>query len=105
VWKPTVGEVCDGVVKSILEFGAVVEYIPGKEGLLHISEIVNRRLEKVEDEMKVGDTVQVKIIEVDNATGKVRLSHKRLLPDYDASKERERPPRSSSGGHGHGRGR
>ncbi|HPU85748.1 MAG TPA: polyribonucleotide nucleotidyltransferase [Candidatus Latescibacteria bacterium] len=105
VRKPVVGEVFDGVVKSILDFGAVVEYLPGKEGLLHISEIANRRLEKVEDEIKVGDPVQVKIIEVDNQTGKVRLSHKRLLPDYDPSKERERPPRSSQSGHSHGRGR
>ncbi len=81
---PEVGEVYDGVVKSIMPFGAFVEFMPGKDGLLHISEIKWERLENMEGVLEVGEEVKVKLIEVDKKTGKFRLSRKALLP---------RPPR------------
>jgi polyribonucleotide nucleotidyltransferase len=77
---PEVGEVYQGKVKNILQFGAFVEIMPGKEALLHISEIEWRRLENVEDVLKVGDEVEVKLIGVDPKTGKLKLSRKVLLP-------------------------
>lgn len=81
---PEEGEVYVGKIKSIVPFGAFVEILPGKDGLLHVSEIDWKRVEKVEDYFQVGDEVRVKLIEVDGKTGKLRLSRKALLP---------RPPR------------
>ncbi len=81
---PEVGEVYEGKVKSIMPFGAFVEFMPGKDGLLHISEIKWERLENMEGVLEVGEDVKVKLIEVDKKTGKYRLSRKVLLP---------RPPR------------
>jgi polyribonucleotide nucleotidyltransferase len=77
---PEVGEVYSGVVKSIMPFGAFVEFMPGKDGLLHISEIKWERLENMEGVLEVGEEVKVKLIEVDKKTGKFRLSRKVLLP-------------------------
>ncbi|WP_291861537.1 polyribonucleotide nucleotidyltransferase [Marinilabilia sp.] len=77
---PEVGTVYTGKVKSIVPFGAFIEILPGKDGLLHISEIEWRRLEKVEDVLKEGDMVEVKLIEVDQRSGKLKLSRKVLLP-------------------------
>ncbi len=77
---PEVGEVYDGLIKTIVNFGAFVEILPGKEGLLHISEIDWRRIEDVNKELKVGDRVEVKLIGIDNSTGKLKLSRKALLP-------------------------
>ncbi len=77
---PEVNKVYQGKVKSIVAFGAFVEILPGKEGLLHISEIEWRRLEKVEEVLKEGDDVEVKVIEVDKRNGKLKLSRKALLP-------------------------
>lgn len=77
---PEVGEVYKGKVKNIMPFGAFVEVMPGKDGLLHISEIEHRRLEKVEEVLKEGDVVEVKLIAVDEKTGKLKLSRKVLLP-------------------------
>lgn len=77
---PEVGEVYDGKVKSIMPFGAFVEFMPGKDGLLHISEIKWERLENMEGVLEVGEEVKVKLIEVDKKTGKFRLSRKVLLP-------------------------
>jgi polyribonucleotide nucleotidyltransferase len=77
---PEVGEIYQGKVKSIMPFGAFVEILPGKDGLLHISEIEWRRLEKVEEVLKEGDMVEVKLIEIDKKTGKLKLSRKVLLP-------------------------
>jgi polyribonucleotide nucleotidyltransferase len=74
------GEVYDGKVKSIMPYGAFVEILPGKEGLLHVSELAWERVEKVEDKLKVGDVIQVKLLEIDKKTGKYKLSHKALLP-------------------------
>ncbi len=76
---PEVGKVYDGVVKGTKDFGAFVEILPGKEGLLHISEIEHRMLNKVEEVLKPGDKVQVKLIAIED-TGKLRLSRKVLLP-------------------------
>lgn len=81
--KPDVGEVYEGKVKTIMPFGAFVEIMPGKDGLLHISEIGWTRLETMEGVLNVGDTIQVKLLEVDKQ-GKLKLSRKALLP---------RPPR------------
>lgn len=77
---PEVGQVYDGIVKSIMPFGAFVEFMPGKDGLLHISEIKWERLENMEGVMEVGEEVKVKLVEVDKKTGKFRLSRKVLLP-------------------------
>src|SRR6188474_1667353 len=77
---PEVGEVYDGKVKSIMPFGAFVEFMPGKDGLLHISEIKWERLENMEGVLEVGEEIKVKLIEVDKKTGKFRLSRKVLIP-------------------------
>jgi polyribonucleotide nucleotidyltransferase len=77
---PEVGEVYDGVVKSIMPFGAFVEFMAGKDGLLHISEIKWERLETMDGVLEVGEKVQVKLVEIDKKTGKFRLSRKALLP-------------------------
>ena len=77
---PEVGEVYDGKVKSITSFGAFVEFMPGKEGLLHISEIKWERLEKMEGVLEAGEELKVKLIGTDSKTGKYRLSRKVLLP-------------------------
>ena len=93
VAKPEVGEVYDGIVKSIMPFGAFIEILPGKDGLLHVSEIDYKRIEKVEDVLKEGDHIQVKLLEVDPKTGKLRLSHKALLPKPEGYQERSERPR------------
>jgi polyribonucleotide nucleotidyltransferase len=77
---PEVGQIYDGKVKSIMPFGAFVEFMPGKDGLLHISEIKWERLENMEGVLEVGEEIKVKLIEVDKKTGKFRLSRKVLLP-------------------------
>ncbi len=78
---PEIGQVYQGKIKSIVPFGMFVEILPGKEGLLHISEIEWRRLEKVEDSgFEVGDEIEVKLLDVDKKTGKLKLSRKVLLP-------------------------
>jgi len=79
VAEPEVGRVYEGVVKSTTAFGAFVEILPGVEGLLHISELAHERTDKTEDVVKKGDTVQVKLLEVDER-GRMRLSRKALLP-------------------------
>ncbi len=84
---PEVGTVYDGVVKSIMPFGAFVEFMPGKDGLLHISEIKWERLETMDGVMEVGEAVKVKLVEVDKKTGKFRLSRKVLLPKPPVKQE------------------
>jgi polyribonucleotide nucleotidyltransferase len=76
---PVIGEVYDGVVKSIMPFGAFVEYLPGKDGLLHISEVMWKRLETMDGVLTVGEKIQVKLLDIDQKTGKVKLSRKALL--------------------------
>jgi polyribonucleotide nucleotidyltransferase len=77
---PEIGEIYHGTVKNIQAFGAFVEVMPGKDGLLHISEIDWTRLKDVESVLKVGDKIDVKLIEIDSKTGKMKLSRKALLP-------------------------
>jgi polyribonucleotide nucleotidyltransferase len=77
---PEVGKIYKGLVKSITNFGAFVEFMPGKEGLLHISEIEWRRINTVEDVLKAGQEVEVKLIDIDQKNGFFRLSRKALLP-------------------------
>ncbi|UII31441.1 polyribonucleotide nucleotidyltransferase [Fulvivirga ulvae] len=77
---PEVGQVYDGKVKSIMPFGAFIEFMPGKDGLLHISEIKWERVENMEGILEVGEEVKVKLVEIDKKTGKFRLSRKVLLP-------------------------
>ena len=85
---PEPGETYKGKVKSIMPFGAFVEFMPGKDGLLHISEIDWKRLETVEESgLKEGDELEVKLLEVDKKTGKFKLSRKALLPRPEAKKE------------------
>ena len=94
---PEVGEVYHGKVVSILEFGAFVEILPGKEGLLHISELDYKKVDKVEDVLQVGDEVDVKLLEIDEKTGKMRLSRRALLPAPEGWVEHERKPRLNGG--------
>lgn len=86
--SPEVGEVYDGRVVKITDFGAFVEFLPGKEGLLHISQIENRKIQKVSDVIKEGDVFKVKLLKIEN--GKFSLSRKVLLPDSPAPAE-EKP--------------
>lgn len=82
---PEVGETYNGKVKSIVPFGAFVEILPGQDGLLHISEIAHRRLEKVEEELKEGEMIDVKLVAIDPKTKKFKLSRKVLLPKPEQS--------------------
>ncbi len=77
---PEVGEVYTGKVKSIMPFGAFIEFMPGKDGLLHISEIKWERVEKMDGVLEEGEEIQIKLVEIDKKTGKFRLSRKVLLP-------------------------
>ncbi len=99
---PEVGKTYKGVVKGIQTFGAFIEILPGKQGLLHISEISWERTKNVEDVLKEGDTVEVKLIDIDEKKGNLRLSRKALLPkpegmpdepEYKPRSNDRRPPR------------
>ena len=95
---PEVGEVYEGTVRSIMPYGCFVEIMPGKDGLLHISEIDWKRLETVEEAgIKEGDKIKVKLMEIDPKTGKYKLSHRILLPKPEGYVERERRPRGERG--------
>lgn len=99
---PEIGEVYEGKISSIMPYGAFVEFMPGKDGLLHISEIDWKRLETVEQAgLKEGDTISVKLVDIDPKTGKFKLSHKVLIPKPEGYDERpmrsERGPRQGNG--------
>ena len=102
---PEAGKVYHGKVVSILDFGAFIEILPGKEGLLHVSEIAWEKTEKVEDVLKVGDEVDVKLLEIDAKTGKMRLSMRALIekpegyvePERGGRGGRDRGPRREGG--------
>lgn len=94
---PEVGEIYKGKVKSIVAFGAFIEIMPGKDALLHISEIDYERHETVDEVLKEGEEIEVKLIGVDEKTGKLKLSRKVLLPKPEGYVEPERKPRSESG--------
>jgi polyribonucleotide nucleotidyltransferase len=102
-----VGEIFDGKVTRIMDFGAFVEILPGKEGMVHVSELANHRVGKVTDVVNVGDEVKVKVYEID-AMGRLNLSVKRANPDYKPeagggfNDRGPRPPRSGNGGPSHG---
>ena len=98
---PEVGEVYEGTVRSIMPYGCFVEILPGKDGLLHISEIDWKRLETVEEAgIKEGDKIKVKLMEIDPKTGKYKLSHRVLLEKPEGYVERERRPRGERGDRG-----
>jgi polyribonucleotide nucleotidyltransferase len=109
VAEAEVGKTYKGLVKKIVEFGAFVGIMPSQDGLLHISEIAHERVNKVEDYMKEGDEIEVKVIEVDKS-GKIRLSRKALLPPPPGGVQRDsggggdRGPRGGGGGDRGGRG-
>jgi polyribonucleotide nucleotidyltransferase len=90
---PESGKVYSGKVKSITAFGAFVEILPGKEGLLHISEVEWRHLQSLEGILKEGDEIEVKLLEVDKKTGKLKLSRKALLPRPERTEQSDRPER------------
>jgi polyribonucleotide nucleotidyltransferase len=95
---PEEGKVYKGTVRSILEFGAFVEFMPNRDGLLHISEISWDRIENMEASgIKEGDALEVKLIEIDKKTGKYRLSMRALQPKPEGYVERERAPRADRG--------
>ena len=99
---PEINEVYQGKISSIMPYGAFVEFLPGKDGLLHISEIDWKRLETVEEAgLKEGDTIEVKLVDIDQKTGKFKLSRKVLLPRPEGMEERapraERGPRQERG--------
>ena len=96
VTPPEEGKVYEGTVKKITDFGAFVEFMKGKEGLLHISEITWERLASMEGVLEEGEEIQVKLMEVDQRSGKFRLSRKVLLPKPEGYEER--PPRNDRGG-------
>ncbi|MEE1099746.1 MAG: S1 RNA-binding domain-containing protein, partial [Alistipes sp.] len=94
VAQPEVGETYKGKIRSIVSFGAFVEILPGKDALLHISEIDYKRFETMEETgLKEGDEIEVKLIGVDAKTGKLKLSKKVLMPKPEGYVERERRPR------------
>ena len=80
VMEPEVGEIYEGTVVKIMDFGAFVQIMPGTDGLVHISQLANRRVNKVSDIVKEGDRIKVKVLEI-NRDGKIRLSHKALLEE------------------------
>ena len=99
---PEVGEIYEGKISSIMPYGAFVEFMPGKDALLHISEIDWKRLDTVEESgLKEGDDVTVKLVDIDPKTGKFKLSRKILMPkpkDYMEPVRTQRPPRPHDGG-------
>ena len=80
VMEPEVGEIYEGTVVKIMDFGAFVQLMPGTDGLVHISQLANRRVNKVSDIVKEGDRIKVKVLEI-NRDGKIRLSHKAVLEE------------------------
>ena len=95
---PEIGEVYEGTVRSIMPYGCFVEILPGKDGLLHISEIDWKRLETVEEAgIKEGDKLQVKLLDIDPKTGKYKLSHRCLLEKPEGYVEPQRRPRADRG--------
>ncbi len=103
---PEVGEIYEGTVRSVMPYGCFVEIMPGKDGLLHISEIDWKRLETVDEAgIHEGDKIKVKLLEIDPKTGKYKLSHRVLMPKPEGYVEQRRPraPRGQRGHEGRGR--
>jgi polyribonucleotide nucleotidyltransferase len=98
--KPEVGKDYEGQVKSVKDFGAFVEILPGVEGLVHISQLDINRVERVSDVVKNGDALTVKVIEIEQGSGKVRLSRKAVLLEeqgkpFEQPRSRKSPPRGA----------
>lgn len=95
---PEVGETYEGVIQSVMPYGLFVEFLPGKDGLLHISEIDWKRYETIEETgLQEGDKISVKLMDIDPKTGKFRLSHRALLPKPEGYVDNERPERKPRG--------
>jgi polyribonucleotide nucleotidyltransferase len=94
-YVPEVGDVFDGKVTRLMNFGAFVEFLPGKEGLVHISQLSHKRVERVEDVVKIGDPLKVKLMEIDDQ-GRLNFSHKATLP-REAMPPRPQGPRPTAG--------
>ena len=90
VFVPEVGALYYGKVVRILQFGAFVELAPGKDGMVHISKLANRRVEKVEDVVNIGDMIWVKVTDIDEK-GRVNLSYKDALREIEAKKAAGEP--------------
>jgi len=80
IMEPEVGEIYEGTVVKIMDFGAFVQIMPGTDGLVHISQLATHRVNKVSDIVKEGDRIKVKVLEI-NRDGKIRLSHKAVLEE------------------------
>jgi polyribonucleotide nucleotidyltransferase len=102
IQEPEVGTVYKGTVKRIEKFGAFVEVLPGKDGLLHISEIANYRVRSVEDELQLGQEIDVKLMEIDSQ-GRLNLSRKVLLPREDVDENRNSGHQQDRGNRDNGR--
>jgi len=105
--EASVGQVYNGVVTRLMKFGAFVKILPSQEGMVHISEIAHHRVERVEDMLKIGDEITVKVVAIDDM-GRVNLSRKQAMSSEDAERERKagpppssRPPRSAQDRHDH----
>ncbi len=105
VREPVVGEEYEGTVARIVDFGAFVTILPNIDGLVHISEMAYERIDRVEDICAEGDTMKVKVIDMDRASGKIRLSRRALLEKPEGWVDRPPPSRSGGGGRDGGRGR
>jgi polyribonucleotide nucleotidyltransferase len=102
---PEIGETYEGIVKSVVPFGAFIEFLPGKQGLLHISEVSWMRLDNLDGVIAEGDKVKIKLVGTDPKTGKLRLSRKVLMPKpegYVEPEKKERPERREHKGDGQG---
>ena len=100
---PEIGEIYEGTVRSVMPYGCFVEILPGKDGLLHISEIDWKRLESVEEAgIKEGDKIRVKLMDIDPKTGKYKLSRRILMEKPEGYVERERRPRPDRRSHREG---
>jgi polyribonucleotide nucleotidyltransferase len=91
VMQPEIGETYEAIVRSIMPYGAFVEFMPGKQGLLHISEVSWKRLDTLEGLMHEGDLLKVKLLDVDPKTGKYKLSRKILMPKPEQGPKNENP--------------
>ena len=97
---PEIGETYTGKVRSVMPYGAFVEFLPGKDGLLHISEIDWKRFDTIEDTgLKEGDEIEVKLLDIDPKTGKFKLSHRALLPKPEGMSGDEEPKKREKNFH------
>jgi len=106
VEEPQPGRIYTGTISRIEPFGAFVTFLPGHDGILHISQVSSERIERIEDEFSIGDEIMVMVTDVDSSTGKVRLSRQAVLEGWslEEAQRRDRPPSRSGGGRGGDRG-